>query len=150
MDAHWARHWDTISLGTVTIATAVLGAVILLAGGSDVVVALADGKSSAQQTIRAAFAAAAAVAYMVLSIAAGISIYVFSGNSSAHTSIKRWTGFAVYLLFAVEVFALAALPAVNLVTGAAGASGQPETTANHAIAPVSSGFAFTPAAAIIQ
>ena len=137
MDAHWARHWDTICLGTVTIATAVLGAVILLAGGSDVAISLAGGKSSAQETTRAVFAAAAAISYMVLSIAAGMSIYIFSGNSTVHTSIKRWTGFAVYLMFAVEVFALAALLAVNLAAGAADTSRQPEPNANQAVVRIS-------------
>ena len=87
MDEQWARHWDTICLGTVTIATAALGVVILLAGGSDVVISVAGGKSSAQETVRAVFAAAAAISYMVLSIVAGVSIYIFSGNRTVHITI---------------------------------------------------------------
>ena len=33
--AEWARHWDIICLGTLTIATAITGTAVVLAAGPD-------------------------------------------------------------------------------------------------------------------
>ena len=150
MDAQWARHWDTICLGTVTIATAVLGAVILLSGGPEIALPLFSGTPSILEVAKAVSAGAAALLYMTLITIAGVSIYLFSGESVAHITVKRWTGFAVYLLFALQVLALTTLLMVSFAAGAVDTSVQPETNANQAIAPVSSGFTLAPAAANIQ
>ena len=121
MDVQWARHWDTICLGTVTIATAVLGAVILLAGGLDIALPISSGAPSPLEVAKAVSAGAAAILYFILATFAGISIYVFSGDDAAHIRIKRWIGAAVYLLFIVEVFALALLLIFGLAFGSRGA-----------------------------
>ena len=113
MDEQWARHWDTICLGTVTIATAVLGAVILLAGGREFALSILYGTPSISEVSRTVSVGIAAILYVILIVLAGISIYIVSGDNAVHIGIKRWSGFAVYLLFALEVFALATL----LMTG---------------------------------
>ncbi len=120
MDVQWARHWDTICLGTVTIATAVLGAVILLAGGLDIALPISSGTPSVSEVAKAISAGAAAILYFILATFAGISIYVFPGDNAVHTSLKRWIGSAVYLLFVAEVFTLALLLIFGLAFEARG------------------------------
>ena len=120
MDVQWARHWDTICLGTVTIATAVLGAVILLAGGLDIALPISSGTPSVLEVAKAVSAGVAAILYLILTTFAGISIYVFPGDNAVHIGIKRWIGSAVYLLFVAEVFALALLLIFGLAFGTRG------------------------------
>ena len=117
MDAQWARHWDTICLGTVTIATAVLAAVILLAGGPEIASSILYGIPSILEVAKAVSVGVAAILYVILIVIAGVSIYIFSGDNAVHIGIKRWSGFAVYLLFALEVFALATLLMTGLAFG---------------------------------
>ena len=140
MDAQWSRHWDTICLGTVTIATAVLGAVILLSGGLGIALPLFSGTPSTPEALKALSTVAAATLYVTLITIAGVSIYLFSGESAAHITVKRWIGFAVYLLFALQVLALTALLMVSSATGVTDTSDQPAPSASQSAGPVADVF----------
>ena len=45
--AAWARHWDIICLGTLTIATAITGTAVVIATNSKIPLAFADGELTA-------------------------------------------------------------------------------------------------------
>ena len=150
MDAQWARHWDTICLGTVTIATAVLGAVILLSGGLGIALPLFSGTPSVPEITKALSTAVAAILYVTLITIAGVSIFLSSGESVAHITVKRWTGFAVYLLFALQVLALIALLMVSSATGAADRSDQPAPSADQSVGLLTYRFGARVAAMISQ
>ena len=111
------QHWDSLCLGTVTIATAALGVVVLAAGGSDVTVFTPLQELTVTGATRASFAAIAVIAYLVLVGTAGVAIYRVPGPSSLRQEIKRRLGNWVYWLFAVEIGALAFMLAVNPVFG---------------------------------
>ena len=111
------QHWDSLCLGTVTIATAALGVVVLAAGGSDISVFTPAERFTLPGLVRAVFAAIAIIAYLVLVGAAGVAIYRVTGCLAIRHEIKRRLGNWVYWLFAVEIAALAFMLGVNPVFG---------------------------------
>ena len=110
-----ARHWDTLCLGTVTIATAVLGAIILVLGGSNIAVPTVAADYSVPDVARALLGGAAVSAYLALVGTAGLAIYRVRGRRAARRGLKRRLGYWVYRLFVAEIIALALMLAVNPV-----------------------------------
>lgn len=111
------RHWDTVCLGTVTIATAVLGVVVLVAGGSDITVAASPSQYTIPGVSKALLAAAAIVVYLGLVGTAGLAIYRVNGRRAARRGLKRRIANLVYWLFAAEIIALALMLAVDPAFG---------------------------------
>ena len=112
----WDRHWDTLCLGTVTIATAALGAVIVVAGFSDGSNTGGNDLTSPPRALTTIFASGAFSVYIVLAIIAGLAIFFVRTDNIAGVGLKRALVSSVYLLFVLQVFALG----IVLVTNVAG------------------------------
>ena len=112
----WARHWDTLCLGTVTIATAALGAVIVVAGFSDGSNTGGNDLTSPPRALATIIASGAFVAYIVLATIAGLAIFFVRTDNIARIGLKRVLVSSVYLLFVLQAFALG----IVLLTNVAG------------------------------
>ncbi len=110
----WLRHWDTLCMGTVTIATATLGAVILVAGLSSQTGAEPNNITTPPGTLRVISTAAAGASYMILVPIAGTAMFIARGDEGLHANLKRTLTLISYLFFAMEAFALSALLAIYL------------------------------------
>ena len=111
----WAKHWDTLCLGTVPIATAALGAVLVVAGFSEGSNCGIDDLTSPAKAIAAIFAGLAFVVYVVLATLAGVAIFVVRADNRVRTRLKLNLATTVYFLFILELFALGALLITNVI-----------------------------------
>ena len=66
INSAWARHWDSVCLGTVTLATAITGAVIVIVGNSDIPKAILEENFSVQVVLWIILAAIALMVYLAL------------------------------------------------------------------------------------
>ena len=110
MQPEWTRHWDTVCMTTLAIATAGLGAVLALSGISPDSTMAPTGKDEAIQLseqLKFVFAGIAMGTYLVLTIATGIAIFRFSGMSEGQMMRKRTAAVVTYSIFTLEVVWLA-------------------------------------------
>ena len=108
------KHWDTVSLGIVTLATAALAAVIVVAGFSQAGAQFVEGAPRHLVYWRLAVAGIAIAFYLGLALAVLGGVFMARGAGGARLSRKYRLAFASYLLFILQVIALAVLVVVNV------------------------------------
>ena len=111
--AEWARHWDIICLGTLTIATAITGTAVVLATGSDLPAAVAAGNLSRTTLAWVLFGMGALLLYLASTVIAGVTIHLFTGNRNRHPALKQLGIATVHGLLALEAVALAVMLAME-------------------------------------
>ena len=110
MQPEWTRHWDTVCMTTLAIATAGLGAVLALSGISPDSTVDSAGQAKAiplSEQLKFIFAGIAMGTYLMLTIATGIAIFRFSGRSEGQVMSKRIAAVMTYSIFTLEVIWLA-------------------------------------------
>lgn len=117
MGMEWHKHWDTVCTSILAIGTAALGAVVVLSGISDTPL---PGTSAETETpnpadqLKVIVTGLATGAYLILALAAGLVIFVFTSNTGFHSFGKIMAARTVYVCFIVEVLSLAALLWITL------------------------------------
>lgn len=100
-DEDWDRHWSTISLGIVTIATAAIG------GGLFAIERTATGASLTTTLATYSLEVIAIVVYLYVLILGGRVIFSTSAELSRQRASKRDLTRTLYAWFFIELFALA-------------------------------------------
>ena len=107
--SEWARHWDVICLGTMTVATAVTGISVAIATDSEMFKALAAGNPTDPVIAWGGLGVTIMVLYLAIVLLAGVAIHLFPGHRPDSPGVKRAGIAIVHALFALEVIALASL-----------------------------------------
>lgn len=110
-----SRHWDNICLGIVTLATAALAAMILVAGFADTGDKSTDSISQNLNYLRIATAGTGFVFYLATTVLVMIAVFLTGGTEDAALQ-RRWRLVAAsYGLFIIQVVALAGIISVNVL-----------------------------------
>ena len=107
--AEWARHWDVICLGAMTVATAVTGTAVVVATDSEISKALAARNPTDPVIAWGGLGVTILALYLTIALLAGTAIHLFPGHRADSPGVKRTTIPTVHILFALEVTALASL-----------------------------------------
>ena len=112
----WSRHWDTLCLGVITLATAALGVAIFgvdfseLAGKSAVAISWVSLVST--------FGISFAIVVYALVVGTGLlPVFFFNGSHFRDVDNKRRVTSIVYVLFLLQVFAVGVVMIANIWAG---------------------------------
>ena len=95
----WERHWNTISLGIVTVATAAVGVALFAADVAEIVTSWATYS----------LAALAILAYLSVLFLGGSAIFATSNELERQRTTKRGVARNLYGWFTLELLALIGL-----------------------------------------
>lgn len=115
MAAEWARHWDIICLGTLTIATAITGTAVVIASNSDIPIAIAAGNFAYATLAWGVSGMIALALYLATTLVAGLTIHLFQGQHGENLELKRLGITIVHVLFALEAAMLAVMLVINVM-----------------------------------
>ncbi len=113
--AEWARHWDIICLGTLTIATAITGTAVVIASNSDIPAAIAAGDFTYATLAWGVSGMIALALYLATTLVAGLTIHLFQGQRGENLELKRLGITIAHVLFALEAAMLAVMLVINVM-----------------------------------
>ena len=108
----WERHWNTICLGIVTIASAALGTAIFASNPADIDLTTKDNWGLTLAALKFGLIIIAMVLHMLLVALSGRAIFHTAHSTDAIDKSQRVL--FIYWLFWFEVFVLVVLLTVNL------------------------------------
>lgn len=103
----WERHWNTISLGIVTVATAAIGVALFAT----------DLTETANSWTRYSLVIIAVLTYLRVVYLGGRVIFSTSEDLARQRTSKRQLAVQLYLWFGLELFTLASFLIIDALTG---------------------------------
>lgn len=123
MDEDWDRHWNTLSLGILTLATATVGAAFFAGGVANIDLSSNDPGIQILQAIKFVFIFGALLVLIRLVGAASKAIFTSSPDLEQEGTSKRTQTAYVYLGFTPIIMALVALLVIDFFTNLGAALG---------------------------
>jgi len=123
MNTDWDRHWDTMCLGIITIATAVMGAAFFAADIASISFASKELEARMMEFIKIAPVFIVLLVYLRMVLVARKSIFTASADLERAGTSKREQTAYVFEGFIIIVGLLILLLALNMLTDLAAASG---------------------------
>ena len=122
-----SRHQDLITLTILTIATAALGAAILLADLSNIPIVSGERPKSPSAWVKTGLEGTTVVAYAILATTAGLGLFQNKNAPEEDVAHKRRFAFYTYLAFMIIALLMAGILATNLIGAIAtsAANGKP-------------------------
>lgn len=103
------RHWDTVCLGIITLATAALAAVILVSGVADIVPSEAAPQTVVLRITRAVVVGLASLSFILLTLTGMVVVFFIRGSDPIILERKWKYALFTYGLFILEVVFLTML-----------------------------------------
>ena len=110
-----SRHWDNICFGIVTLATAALAAMFIVAGFTDTADDYTDKISQNLNYLRIATAGFGFVSYLAATALVFIAVFLTGGAEEAIQQRKKRLATLSYLLFIVQALAIADIVVINVL-----------------------------------
>ena len=110
-----SRHWDNICFGILTLATAALAALLLVAGFADTADEYADNVSRNLNYLRIATAGVGFVCYLLATVFVFVAVFLTERAGNAALQRKRQLATLSYGLFIVQVLVLAGIIFFNVL-----------------------------------
>ena len=123
MDEDWDRHWNTLCLGILTLATATVGAAFFAGGVANIDLSSNDHDIQILQATKFIFIFGALLVLIRLVGAASKAIFTSSPALEHEGTSKRAQTEYVYLGFTLIIMALIALLVIDFFTGLGAALG---------------------------
>ena len=110
-----SRHWDNICFGIVTLATAALAAMLIVAGFADTAEDYTGKISQNLNYLRIATAGFGFVSYLAASVLVFIAVFLTGGAEEATQQRKRRLATLSYGLLIVQALAIAGILVINVL-----------------------------------